>query len=245
MYKTKKSPLLQSQNGTEKKPLDKRRFGDRLRFAREFLGISRMEIERSVGIDEATLRKFEKSNTGFAGIEFLRKIFNRYEKFRTYVDPMWLIHGIGAPPDFFKTVEERRELPFSNHLFENLALDKENAIVEIMLWRSLYSNADYTKISEDFEMPQVKKGDFIGFILIPKENIDSLPSTEVFLATEQNPVGSVFLFLGKNSDEKYSFVQKRQAEKDFISASLAMEEIQKIGRIVMHRKVIESKKKIS
>ncbi|MBX9838420.1 MAG: helix-turn-helix domain-containing protein [Silvanigrellaceae bacterium] len=216
-------------------------FNERLRFVRESLGISRYEVERIACIDEATLRKVEKSENDFVPSDIILKLYKYFENFSKYIDPMWLIYGIGEPPNFLNQInfnfnENKNDLKLS----ENLSDEENNIIVEILTWQQLYKNSIYLKIFTDLLIPKYKKDDYICGIFFDKINLANMEPIEVIVSTIDNSGLSPYYFLKMNNNDAI-FCQFTTSDSSVQTKVLNLDKIDKVARIVMHRKTMMRK----
>lgn len=235
MRKSSNAKILRAENN--EKELEIFNFNRRLRFVRESLGISRYEVERIANIDEATLRKIENNSNDYIPSEVIIKLYANFDKFRDYIDPMWLVYNKGEPPNFINKIS----FSFSEEntlykLKDKPELEEKNIIFEILNWQQFYDNSIYLKSFKDFFIPSFKKNDYICGLFFNKNEITTLKPIDVLVSTKANSGLEPYHFLKFYNNEGI-FIQS-YGVNEIETKVIKLDEIDQIAKIVLHRKSI-------
>lgn len=212
-------------------------FGARLRFVRESLNISRYDVERSIGIDEAVLRKVEKSESESVNAEIISKMYQHFDGFKKFVDPVWLVYGTTDAPTFTKELEsvQERVLNYENKLIFDPKFEEENINTELIIWGQLYEQSVYLKIFDDYLMPNIKKNDYLGAFYINKKELYNIEPCDVLISTKDNSGLVPYHFLKMNHDDVI-FCHLAKNEDTIKTTPLHIDKIDKVARIILHRR---------
>lgn len=133
--------------------------GERLRYVRSLLRVSRAYLQEKYGIPEVTLKSWENGTTKLTkiGAERCVEIY-RNEGFIVSED--WILDGIGLDPKATVTVSHYFSTPTSKSLPSE---DDEIAMVrDANLFKESHSNAVIMIVSNDDMRPFYKPGDYVG-----------------------------------------------------------------------------------
>lgn len=135
--------------------------GVRVRHIRDrLLGLSREEFCKQSAISHQSLKAWELGWGGGLTENGARKFSQHAKTLGVYCSVPWVMHGIGSPP-----------APMSQkHI--TLETEEESIARELLLFRENINAID-TIMHDDGMEPMIKKGDYIGGIVIdnPKEAI--------------------------------------------------------------------------
>lgn len=128
--------------------------GERVKFVRSILGLTRGSFEESTHISRNTLQAWENNKISLKSKSAMR-LSNALTQLGLLCTEEWLINGIGSPPKFYREEEA--------NLFEDLS-HSVSITKEIAAFKSINRNSLVIMISDDSMLPIYNYGDFVGGI---------------------------------------------------------------------------------
>lgn len=133
--------------------------GERLKYIRSLLRVSRAFLQEKYGLPEVTLKSWENGTTKLskAGVEKCTEI---YRSEGMIVSEDWILSGIGLNPKSTTSVGQYFSTPTNKEL--PLEDDEISMIREANSFKESHSNAVIMIVSNDDMRPFYKPGDYIG-----------------------------------------------------------------------------------
>lgn len=133
--------------------------GDRLKYIRSLLRVSRAYLQEKYGIPEVTLKSWENNTTKLtkAGAERCVEV---YRSEGMIVSEDWILEGVGIDPKTAVSVGHYFAMPTNKDL--PLEDDEVAMIKDANLFKESHPNAVIMIVSNDDMRPFFKPGDYIG-----------------------------------------------------------------------------------
>lgn len=171
---------------------------DRLKVARNLLGLTRKEFGEHSGISVNTLRAWE-TGTNPISHRAAKKISEGFEKCGLQCPSEWILAGSGLAPREFNSLSKHNnsltiEVP-AHSWDEELAIFKE-----IQFFESLNPNAIVIAVSEDSMQPFYSIGEYVGGIRTHNEELALLLGENCIITTLEGHVFVRKLQKGSKND---------------------------------------------
>ncbi len=133
--------------------------GERLKYLRGLLRLSRAYLQEKYGIPEVTLKSWENGTTRVtdAGV---KRCIESYRNEGVIVSEDWVFVGTGMPPKSTFLIEHYFDTPSANELTSED--DELSMIQDANAFKESHPNAVIMMVSNDDMKPYYKAGDYIG-----------------------------------------------------------------------------------
>ena len=136
------------------------RVGDRLKYIRRLLRLTRAYIENTYDLPEVTLKSWENETVQLTQAG-LKRCVDIYRKEGLVISENWIMQGVGLNPTASLTIGQYFAIP-SNIELLNEDDDEVNMLKEAKLFKESYPNAVVLLVSNDEMAPFYKPGDYVG-----------------------------------------------------------------------------------
>jgi len=133
--------------------------GDRLKYVRSLLRLSRAYVEQQYLIPEVTLKSWENGSAKLT-INGAKRCIEAYKSEGVIVSEDWILHGIGLDPTASLSVSHYFAVPTNKDL--PTEDDEISMLRDANEFKEKYPNAVIMMVSGDEMRPFYKPGDYVG-----------------------------------------------------------------------------------
>lgn len=153
---------------------------ERLRRVRNMANLSRKEICDTDKLNINTYKGWEIARYGGLPLDGALKVIRRIANTGVICTADWLLHGRGAEPYIIPKTTKADKKASSQA--------DEDITQEIMLFQSHFTNAIYTKVTDDAISPKIKIGDYVAGIRHFGEEIQKCVDEDCILQTRDGQI---------------------------------------------------------
>ena len=197
----------------------------RLKKIRLYLGLTREQLGKSIGISQYTLRSWENGLKNFTPEGAQRFISSLKKNINFSCSLEWLMNGIGTSP-----ISHYEEQKYKDSLSNVMILHSHEKILnEIATFKKLNNSANVIAVSDDIFSPIAEPGDYIGFVPIDISHL-------------KDYTGKILLLSLKKGYCQFGILQKKHSAFQIISlknrsiSDLVIDNIEKVFQFVWLRK---------
>lgn len=204
--------------------------GDRLKYLRALLQVSRAYLQEKYGLPEVTLKSWENNKVGLSSAA-VKRCVEIYKAEELIVDENWILLGTGLDPVSKVTIAKLFAEP--SKMTHTPNDENECILTEANTFKNSNENAVVFLVSDDEMRPFYKRGDYVGGKLYHGQNLKNAINKDCIVYLKD---GSRFLRrLIQNSNDGFNLSCINPTEISTTPPVMFNVEIEGAAPVIWHR----------